>query len=132
MLSFQPFTNLSLLSLLLRLAIGGSMLTHGITKITSFSTLSTQFPDPIGVGSHWALLMAIAGEVGCSLLLIIGLGTRFALLPLIFIMLTATFVVHGSDPFATRELSILYILVYLAIFGIGAGKYSMDNLLLKR
>lgn len=130
---YKPYgsESLSLLSLFLRLAIGGAMLTHGIAKIGSFSALSAAFPDPVGFGSLYALIMAIGAEVGCSLLLIVGLATRLALLPLIFAMSMAVFVVHGFLPFGASELAVLYLIVYITIFILGAGRYSIDRLILK-
>ena len=85
--------------LFLRLFIGGMMLSHGWAKLASFSTLSATFPDPLGVGSTLSLLLILFAEVGCSCLLIFGLMTRLAALPLMFGMLMAFFVIHGADPF---------------------------------
>ncbi|MFR5955158.1 MAG: DoxX family protein [Odoribacter splanchnicus] len=68
--------------LFLRLFIGGMMLSHGWAKLASFSTLSATFPDPLGVGSTLSLLLILFAEVGCSCLLIFGLMTRLAALPL--------------------------------------------------
>lgn len=124
--------SLSFVSLFLRLAVGGGMLTHGLHKFMDFATLSTHFPDPIGVGSFWALVLATGAEVGCSLLLIFGLLTRFATLPLMFTMAMVVFVVNSSAPFAPRELAMMYLIAYITIFAIGAGKYSLDKILLKR
>ena len=70
--------------LFLRLFIGGMMLSHGWAKLASFSTLSATFPDPLGVGSTLSLLLILFAEVGCSCLLIFGLMTRLAALPLMF------------------------------------------------
>ena len=95
--------------LFLRLFIGGMMLSHGWAKLASFSTLSATFPDPLGVGSTLSLLLILFAEVGCSCLLIFGLMTRLAALPLMFGMLMAFFVIHGADPFAVRELPLLYL-----------------------
>ena len=92
--------------LFLRLFIGGMMLSHGWTKLATFSVLSATFPDPLGVGSTLSLLLILFAEVGCSCLLIFGLMTRLAALPLMFGMLMAFFVIHGADPFAVRELTL--------------------------
>lgn len=120
---------LSVISLLLRLGVSGSMLTHGVAKVMNFSTLSESFPDPLGIGSTLSLLMAIGAEVGCSLFLMLGLLTRLALLPLMFTMVMASCVVLGGESFAARELAVVYLSVYIAIFAIGAGRYSIDNLI---
>ena len=106
--------------LFLRLFIGGMMLSHGWAKLASFSTLSATFPDPLGVGSTLSLLLILFAEVGCSCLLIFGLMTRLAALPLMFGMLMAFFVIHGADPFAVRELPLLYLGVYVFLLWGGA------------
>ena len=106
--------------LFLRLFIGGMMLSHGWAKLASFSTLSATFPDPLGVGSTLSLLLILFAEVGCSCLLIFGLMTRLATLPLMFGMLMAFFVIHGADPFAVRELPLLYLGVYVFLLWGGA------------
>lgn len=120
---------LSIISLLLRLGVSASMLTHGVAKVMNFSTLSEGFPDPLGIGSTLSLLMAIGAEVGCSLFLMLGLLTRLALLPLMFTMVIASCVVLGGEPFAAREMAVVYLSIYIAIFAIGAGRYSIDNLI---
>ena len=114
--------------LFLRLFIGGMMLSHGWTKLATFSVLS----DPLGVGSTLSLLLILFAEVGCSCLLIFGLMTRLAALPLMFGMLMAFFVIHGADPFAVRELPLLYLGVYVFLLWGGAGSYSLDEWIRRR
>ncbi|EMI17756.1 DoxX, partial [Rhodopirellula maiorica SM1] len=113
--------------LVLRVAFGLFMLVHGIQKVMGFSAMSDAFPDPIGMGSQLSLIMAIAAEVGCSLLLILGLGTRLALLPLAFTMVIALFLVHGADPWKVKELAAIYLTTYVALFITGPGEYSLDH-----
>lgn len=120
---------LSVISLALRVLTGGAMLSHGIPKLMAFATLKETFPDPLGVGSMVSLMLSIGAEVGCSLLLILGLFTRLAVLPLAFTMLMAFFVIHSADPFSTRELAMMYFMIYVAIFSLGSGNYSADRLI---
>lgn len=118
--------------LILRVAIGGFMLVHGSQKLMSFSELAGKFPDPIGMGSQMSLISAIGAEVGCSILLIMGLGTRLAALPLAFTMGVALFVVHRADPWQVKELAAVYLSVYVVIFFTGPGTLSLDHLLWKK
>jgi len=124
-----PNFNTSLGLLVLRITIGGLMLVHGLQKLMNFSELSGQFPDPIGMGSQLSLIAAIGAEVGCSLLLMLGLATRFAALPLAFTMIVALFLVHASDPWKVKELAAVYLCVYLSLILTGAGELSLDQLL---
>lgn len=132
--SYSPLNScsLSVAALVLRLMVGGAMLSHGIPKLLAFGTLSANFPDPLGVGSFVSLMLSIGAEVGCSVLLILGLFTRLALLPLLFTMLMAFFVIHAADPFAVKELAMTYIAIYIAIFSLGAGRFSLDSLIFKQ
>jgi putative oxidoreductase len=112
--------------LILRVGISCTMLVHGIAKIQSFEKLSEGFPDPLGVGIQNSLMMVIGAEAGCSILLILGLITRLASIPLAFAMIIALFVVHANDPWNVRELAVLYLIAYSALIFTGAGNISLD------
>lgn len=126
LLSYRPFsTDLGLL--LLRLFAGGAMLTHGYPKLLKVLSGNFQFGDPLGMGPEASLLLTVFAEVICSTLILLGLTTRFALIPLIITMAVAYFVVHGADVFNTKELSFLYLAIYLTLFFTGPGKFSADR-----
>ena len=118
--------------LFLRLFTGGLMLTHGWAKLSAFATLCDIFPDPLGVGNRVSLVFILFAEVGCSLLLILGFMTRLSTLPLMFGMLMAFFVIHGGDPFAVRELALLYFGIYVLLFWAGGGKYALDEIVRRK
>ncbi|MGS0746977.1 hypothetical protein [Halpernia sp. GG3] len=40
----------------------------------------------------------------------------------------AGFIVHSADSFATRELAFIYLSIYLIVFVLGGGNYSIDAL----
>jgi putative oxidoreductase len=116
--------------LLLRLTFGGIMLIqHGIPKISGFATYAAQFPDILGIGPKYNLILAIGAEVGCALFVILGLLTRLSTVPLIITMAVAFFIVHGADPFQKKEMALLYLMAYVVIFLLGAGRFSLDNVL---
>lgn len=132
--STQPLVGFghSTVALILRLMTAGAMLSHGVPKLMAFSSLSSTFADPLGLGSTVSLVMAIAAEVGCSVMLILGLFTRLAILPLLFTMIMAYFVIHSVDGFAVKELAFLYMGLYVAIFALGSGRFSVDYLISRR
>ena len=113
--------------LLLRITIAGMMLTHGIPKLQRILAGNWQFGDPLGLGAELSLALTVFAEVGCSVLFLIGLFTRFATLPLLITMLVAVFIVHGTDPLGKKEPALLYGLVYATLFFTGPGKYSVDG-----
>jgi putative oxidoreductase len=121
--------------ILIRLAVGLIFSTEGIQKYL--------FPDLLGTGrfltigfSHPAFWAYFTGsfEIICGALIILGLITRLASIPLIIIMITAfittkiPILLHkGLWPWAheyrtdfVMTLLLLYLLVY------GAGKWSID------
>ncbi|HET8838803.1 MAG TPA: DoxX family protein [Flavobacteriaceae bacterium] len=124
--------NIDLALLLGRISIGLLMLVHGISKINGFSESPVQFFDFMGLGAEVSLGLAIFAEVGCSVLILFGLGTRFAVIPLIVTMLVAVLVVHGGDPFIKQEMGLHYLLVYIMLFLTGSGRYSLDQLIVSK
>jgi len=129
--SVSSHTGLSQVWLLLfRVTVGASMLTHGIPKLQTLLTApEIQFPDPLGVGPVASMALAVTAEALCSVALILGLLTRLALLPLMFTMGMAFFVIHSGDPFSARELAALYFLVFSTLWVTGPGKWSLDALI---
>ncbi len=115
--------------LILRVAFGVYMIIHGIPKWQGFNEMADKFPDPIGLGSKLSLISAIGTEIGCSVLLILGLGTRLSAILLAFTMIVALFKVHGNDPWDVQEKAALYLTVYVVILFTGAGKFSLDHLI---
>ena len=125
---FKPNeTKASLLLLLSRIIFGGFFMSHGIAKLMNFSNLSGNFPDPLGVGNNISLGLAIFAELACSLGFIFGFLYRLALIPMIFTMAMAAFVIHGDDPFAKKELALVYLAVYFLMYLAGPGKYAIDR-----
>lgn len=124
----EPLTT-SLGLLLLRVAGGAMMMVHGWSKAASYSERAATFSDPLGVGSQTSLTLAIFGELVCAALLIPGLGTRLAAVPYAFTMVVAGFLVHADDPWARKELAMLYLVVGLVVLVAGPGRLSLDALL---
>lgn len=112
--------------LVLRLGFCSLMIYHGVSKLPLLSDPSS-FPDPLGVSPTVSLVLALISEIIAPILVILGLKTRWAVLPMIVTMIVAAFFVHGSDSFAKKELAILYFLVFIALFFTGAGKYAFDE-----
>ncbi len=75
--------------------------------------LSIAFPDPVGLGSTFALSLIMFAEFFCSLLLIVGLFSRLATVPLMIGMSVAAFFAHAGQPFMAMELPIIYLCIYL-------------------
>ena len=118
---------LDLALLLLRVSIGGAMAaTHGFPKLMRIIEGNPRFGDPLGIGSVPSLYLVVGAEFICAILVVLGLFTRWAVIPLIFTMGVAFFVAHGGDPWGDREGSFLYLMPFIALLLTGAGAYSLD------
>ncbi len=118
--------------LIMRVMFGVLLMTHGYQKLMSFETMSSQFPDPLGLGHSVSMGLAIFAEFFCALGFIVGAFYRLAMIPMIFTMMVAFFIIHGSDPFAEKELPFVYMLVFILMYVTGPGKYSFDYMVAKR
>ena len=130
-------TNLNLPSIdaalfILRVGAAALILVHGIPKLLMlFGGGEFQFGDPIGLGVEISLTLSVFAEVICAVLLGLGLATRLAAIPLIINMAVAFFIVHAQDPFQTKELALVFLLIFITLLITGSGKYSLDHYLLK-
>lgn len=119
---------LALLQLLFRLAVASVFLKAGFNKLASWEFTIQLFADEYKVPvlpPEIAASMATTFEIGCSVLLIFGLGTRLAVLPLLgMIAVIQTFVYPGAY---SEHLTWASILLFLLTRG--AGRWSLDSLL---
>lgn len=136
--------------LILRLGIGGYMLTHGFGKLQMLLAGDfARFGDPIGLGSAPSLVLIVLAEFFCALAVMIGWATRVTAMPVVIGMAVAAFVVHGGDPWtmgegaslfkagqakswASREPALLYLIPFVALIFTGAGRLSFDGLVRPR
>jgi putative oxidoreductase len=117
--------------LVLRLVAAGIMLKHGYGKLTNFDETSAHMITLLGLSSKVCTVLVIFSEFFCSLLLIGGLFTRLACIPLIVTMVVAIIKVHHSDFLGDGETCTLYIACYSAILLLGPGKVSIDGMISK-
>ncbi|MEM8845763.1 MAG: DoxX family protein [Bacteroidota bacterium] len=112
---------------LLRILPSAMMLTHGFPKFQKLLSGNTEFANPIGIGAAPSLFLCVVGEFICPILIIIGFKTRWAAIPAAITMAVAAFIVHGADPFGKKELALLYLIIFVVVFLLGPGKYSIDR-----
>ena len=113
--------------LMLRVFSGAFIMTHGIPKVKKIMAGDLDFGDPIGLGSETSLVLVAFAEALCGLLVLIGLGTRWATIPLIIAMAVAAFVHHAADPFGGKEKPLLFLLIFTVLLLTGGGRYSLDR-----
>lgn len=117
---------LSLHQLLFRLAVAGVFFRAGLTKVASWEPTVALFRDEYKVPvlpPELAAVMASTFELGCSLLLIVGLATRLATLPLLAMIVTIQLFVY---PQAWPE-HLVWASILLFLLTRGAGTFSLDH-----
>ena len=115
--------------LILRAGMGILMLPHGYDKLVNFQKYSKDFMNFLSMGSTTSLALLIFAEFFCSLLLILGLFSRFAVIPLIIAMFVALFKGHNGEVFGDGEHATLFIIGFLTILLVGPGKVSVDGMM---
>ena len=116
--------------LALRVAVGLLMaFPHGLSKLEAFNDKAHGFINPVGLGPELSYTLVVFAEFFCSLLLVLGLFTRLAVIPLIINALVIVFVVFLPEPWGKKEFPFLFLMAYVAILFMGPGKYSLDYLL---
>ena len=119
---------ISIVQLLFRLAVATVFLKAGLTKIASWEFTVQLFADEYAVPvlpPEIAARMATTFELGCSVLLIAGLATRVATLPMLGMIATIQLFVYPSA--YAEHLTWASILIFLLTRG--AGPWSLDRLL---
>jgi putative oxidoreductase len=119
--------------LVFRLGIGLTMaFAHGLGKLPPPQMMvdgltAMGFPLPV----FFAWCAALSEFLG-GLLMAAGLYTRWASASLAFTMFVAAFVAHAVDPFAKKEMALLYLFGSLLLLFQGAGAFSLDRIFRKK
>lgn len=115
--------------LVIRVGFGGTMFwQHGWPKLMAFSERVDSFADPFGLGPAFSLILILIAEVLCSVLVVLGLWTRMALIPLIIAMAVVVFMVSGDAAFAEKELAAVYLMAFVGLLFTGSGRFAIDRI----
>ena len=113
--------------LILRVFIGGALLTHGWGKMFGGLEQFTGFVASLGVPvPHVMAFLAAFAESFGAILLAVGLLTRPAAFLIVATMAVAVFGAHGGQGFAKQEAAWLYLVPALFFLLKGAGRWSLD------
>lgn len=105
---------------------------HGWDKLHHFGSQVSGFPDPLGMGHKYSLVLAIAGEFVGGIFLAAGLLGRAAAFVLSFVVALTLFSGLHSASWREREVWTLYFAASLAILLLGCGRYALDGVVWKR
>jgi putative oxidoreductase len=119
--------------LVLRAVVGANMaLLHGWDKLHHFSSRSGSFHDPIGMGSKYALMLAVAGELFGGILLATGLLGRVGAFLVAMAVSMNLFANLRGSAWHERELWGLYLAASLTVLFLGTGRYALDTVVWKK
>ncbi len=120
-------------TLILRIFIGAGLMTHGFPKLFGGLEGFSEYVAALGLPAPgvMAFLAAFSESFG-ALLLLLGLLTRPAAFLIACTMAVAALVAHGADGFSEQELAWLYFFPCLFFILKGAGKWSVDALIIHK
>jgi putative oxidoreductase len=64
----------------------------------------------------------------CSALVVLGLWTRLAVIPLIIGMAVIVFMVKGDASFGEKELAVVYLITFVTVLFTGSGRFAVDRI----
>jgi len=119
---------------IIRVFAGVLILLHG--KIVFDSQVMNGMAESMSkdIGMPFPSLMAYlakGSEFFGGLFFALGLLTRFVSIPLAITMAVAAFIAHHGQITGDGEHAFLFLLIFVAFFFIGSGKWSVDYLLKK-
>ncbi len=103
---------------------------HGMKKFRLENGEKEHVPNPLHLPEKLNGLMAAFSDTVIPFFIILGLGTRLAVLPTIGVTAIGYFVVHRKDSLEVRDVPYMYTLSLLLLLALGAGTYSLDYYLL--
>jgi len=119
----------NLATFVLRLGLGILMIPHGYDKLIHFSEYKKQFMNFLGMGPTISLALVVFAEFFCSVFLVMGLFTRLVAGILLLELIVVVFKAHQGEIFGDGEHGMLFLVGYIAIILLGAGKASLDGIL---
>ena len=103
---------------------------HDLGKVTGFFT-ELGIPAP-----HFNAVLVALSELGCGSLLLVGLASRLAAIPLVVSMVIAILTAKRADISGITDLfavdEFIYIVMAAVVVVFGAGAVSLDGLVARR
>lgn len=126
----SSFNNAALLTFRILLSIE-LFRVHGLKKFRLENGEKEHVPNPLHLPEKLNGMMATLSDTVAPFLVMLGIGTRLVVLPIIGVTAIGYFVVHRKDKLEVRDVPYMYTLSYLLILALGAGTYSADHYLLQ-
>ncbi len=114
--------------LLLRLTFGILLMNHGYSKLTHFNETAAHMPHLFGMSGSITTALVVFAEFFCALLIILGLFTRLACVPIIITMCYALFISHKGEVLGDGEMATLFLGGFMVLLLVGPGRVSVDSM----
>ena len=122
--------NISLGLLLIRLAVGGVFIAHGLQKVLNLD-MTVGFFTTLGLPAFLAYVVTAIELLG-GIAVLLGLWTEIAGILIALVMVGAIYTVKGKAGFfGGYELDLTLMLAALALAVSGPGRYTVKRLLSK-
>ncbi|ORC59979.1 LysR family transcriptional regulator [Pseudomonas floridensis] len=94
---------------------------HGLPKLMHWSEEVQRIEDPFGLGGTLTLALAVFAEVICPVLLILGIWSRLACLPVLAVLAVAVLFIHPEWSVEQGQFAWLLIILFLGLALTGPG-----------
>lgn len=117
------------LGLLFLRLIGGGLLMSGRAGVWSSMIHNSGgfLSDPFGLGGEASWMLTLFSEFLCTLLVMLGVFTRFTAVPPLVVMLVIALALPSGTAWSLRETYLFYALPFFVLTFTGPGDYSIDG-----
>lgn len=115
---------------LLYLRVAASLLVfvvHGLPKMLHYPSEAAGIEDPFHLGKTLSISFAIFAEVICPPLMILGIGTRLAAIPILVVTMIALLFVHRDWSLAQGQFAWMLLILFGTIAICGPGRYAVGR-----
>lgn len=98
------------------------LVVHGLPKAMHYASQAATIEDPFHLGRTVSIVFAIFAEVICPPLMILGIATRLAALPILIVTAVALGFVHRDWPLADGQFAWMLPILFGTIAIAGPGR----------
>ena len=119
--------------LFLRLILGGLFIWHGVDALfLNYKLYLSMSKSTIGLGANFEYHLVVISYFVCGISIVLGFLTRLSVIPILIAMSVAFLIAHDGQKFYEKELPFAFMLLCIAVFIFGSGRFSVDRLIFKK
>ncbi|WP_186307783.1 DoxX family protein [Paraburkholderia sp. BCC1884] len=100
---------------------------HGLPKLIHYASQAAVIEDPFHLGRGVSMAFAIFAEVICPPLMILGIATRFAALPILVVVVIALAFVHRDWSLEQGQFAWMLLILFGTIAIAGPGRFRFGR-----